>query len=113
MKKVKETAIENFKKNRSRIERDAGSPVKINEAGGAEIQSILWCVGSKAEWEDIHPCQKTSALYGNALLGPESKIAEYFVTVKVVSTAGLNSTRVSSSLRSSPELYLGGSCIIN
>lgn len=59
VKKVKETAIENFKKNRSRIERDAGSPVKINEAGGAEMIQLasnyfrsIW-VGGTTNLEDI------------------------------------------------------------
>jgi hypothetical protein len=66
------------------------------EAGGAGIRSILWCVGSKPEGEDICRCQKTSELHGKAILRPDSRISEYFVTVIVVSTAGINSTRVSS-----------------
>ena len=66
------------------------------EAGGAGIRSILWCVGSKPEGEDIFPCQKTLELHGKAILRPDSKLSEYFVTVIVVSTAGMNSTRVSS-----------------
>ena len=63
------------------------------EAGGAGIRSILWCVGSKPEGEDICRCQKTLELHGKAILRPDSKISEYFVTVIVVSTAGMNSTR--------------------
>jgi hypothetical protein len=35
-------------------------------------------------------------LHGKAILRPDSKISEYFVTVIVVSTAGMNSKRVSS-----------------
>lgn len=59
VKKVKQTALENYKKNRSRIERDAGPPVKINEAGGAEMIQLasnyfrsVWA-GGTTNLEDI------------------------------------------------------------
>ena len=67
--------------------------------GGAEIQSVVWGLGSKPGLEDIMACKEASQQLGVAILGSGLTPAEYYKTVAVISTAGINSSSTSSVVR--------------